>query len=60
MDFRAAEGAARRTGAGGRGIGYGKEGENEYQLYGKFTMIKDAPVLQFTRLQAEDLTNYRR
>lgn len=56
-----AEGAAGRTGAGRRDIGYGREGEDEYQLYGKFTMIKDAPVLQFTRRQAEDLTrNYRR
>jgi hypothetical protein len=42
-----------RTGAGS--IGYGREGEDEYQLYGKFSMIKDAPVLQFTRRQEKTL-----
>ena len=55
MDFSVAEGAVGRTGAGRPGLGYGREREDEFQLYGNFTLTKEGPVLQFRKREAEKL-----
>ena len=53
MDFRVAEGEIGRTGGGRPGLGWGREKEDDFQMYGNFTLTKDGPVLQFRRREVE-------
>lgn len=47
LDFRFANGAL--TGGGRKGLGVAREREDEFQLFGSFTLMGYGPVLEFRK-----------
>jgi cytochrome P450 len=61
FDFRATEGANRKIGEGGVGMGKGRERVLEFQLFDHVTAAKDGPMVEFMEREivSEDLIDER-